>query len=409
MISQPVLTGSTHKPSQSHVQPSPKPASKPLPLVPPKAASAGSSLPQESIESEQNLKLPTKAEPKSRFGPIFKKPNIGKPQETASPKLAEKKQDNPEPDVVRKRELTREISNPVLISTTDRRSKHLVKLDNILVNNGENDSGGPIPPVPPPKISLNRSESDQTKKNKPLPPRPLSMPTSESGEEVEMTVKESRKSMNIPQRPPPPPYNKAVLNDDPPPSYDSVKDTRQTIEDEISKLDDIQVEIPKADKSKNIKPSTVNKSTAKKPLQPKPVVKKSTSDSSKKPLVVSKKPATQSKSDPKQNKGQWAPVEKPIFNPKDRPGVSKKTSRTPAAKTDQSESSVNSQSKTRTDSTDSLDDDAATSVYARKKMFEGQKKPLLGAKSNPESTVSAPQTPPKPGGKTGKQIRSVNV
>ena len=373
--------------------------------------------------SDPSLKLPTKAEPKSRFGPIFKKPNLGKSQDNSSPKLGEKKQEVTEPEVVKRRELTREISNPVLISTTDRRSQHLVKLENLHVDNGAN--GVPVPPVPP-KISLNRSDSDFTKsKNKPLPPRPVSMPPSESGEEIEMEVREKRKAANLPQRPPPP-VAKTTVDPDPPPSYRSaVTDTRQTIEDEISRLDEIKAEIPtdSADEGINIKPSAV-KTEVKRPLKPKTQVKKSSSDSAKKPLTVTKKPATQSKSDTKpltqsklgskptsqaksntKPKGQWTPVDKPIFKPKDKP-VTKKTSQTTPAKPD---TSASKDKIPRKDSTDSLDDEGPSSVYARKKMFEGQKKPLLGAKSEPEKTGNVPQTPPKPGGKTGKQIRSVNV
>ena len=398
VISEPVLTGSTHKESQSHIQPSPKPPPKPLTTPALSAAQMKSTTVEVTQEVDPSLKLPTKAEPKSRFGPIFKMPNIGKSHD--SPKLPEKKQETTEPEVVKRRELTREISNPVLISTTDRRSKHLVKADNIQMSViGKDAASQPPPPVPPvpPKVSLIRSESDNTKKNKPLPPRPVSMPVSESGDDTEVDVKDARKSMNLPQRPPPPPVKPNVTN------------TRETIEQEISKLDQIHVEIPKETKtdqvkqvkSKTTKPGTVNKTPIKKPLQPKTAVKKSSSDSSKKPAAVKKTPATQSKSDPK-----WTPVDKPIFKPKDKP---KKTSHSPAAKTNQSESSETGSLNTRKASTDSLDDDGTTSVYARKKIFEGQKKPLLGAKSTPGNAASTPQTPPKPGGKTVKQIRSVDV
>lgn len=428
VISEPVLTGSTNKESQSHVQPSPKPPAKPMPLAPPRPTPCAPAPTEDVTVPDPGLKLPTKAEPKSRFGPIFKKPNLGKSQDTASPKLGEKKQDGTEPDIVRRREVTRQISNPVLISTTDRRSQHLVKLENMHVDNEAR--GVPAPPVPP-KISLNRSESDFTKsKNKPLPPRPVSMPPSESGEEIEMDIRESRKSANLPQRPPPPP-TKSAVDPDPPPSYRSADgDTRQTIQDEISKLDQIKVEIPtdSADESSNVKPSAV-KSEAKKPLKPKTPIKKSSSDSAKKPLAVSsKKPAKQSKSDTKpfaqskvdskptshaksdtKPKGQWTPVDRPIFKPKDKP-VTKKTSQTPVTKTGKSETSTSKDKIPRKTSTDSLDDEGASSVYARKKIFEGQKKPLLGAKSDPEKTTgNVPQTPPKPGGKTVKQIRSVDV
>ena len=397
VISEPVLTGSTHKDSKSHIQPSPKPPTRPLlPTAP--SAQGNSTRAEVTQEVDPSLKLPTKAEPKSRFGPIFKKPNIGKSQESASPKLPEKKPESAEPEVVKRRELTREISNPVLISTTDRRSKHLVKLDNIqmsVLKSGEAPSQPPpVPPVPP-KISLTKSDSDRAaKRNKPLPPRPVSMPVSESGEEPEIDVKEARKSMNFPQRPPPPPVKP------------NVTDTRQTIEQEISKLDQIKVEIPEETKSDNVKsktskPSAVAKTPTKKPLQPKTAVKKSTSDSAKKPAVVKKTPATQSKSDPK-----WTPVDKPIFKPKDKP---KKTSHSPASKGGQSESSKSGALITRKPSTDSIDEEGTTSVYARKKIFEGQKKPLLGAKSTPSSTPSVPQTPPKPAGRTVKQVRSVDV
>lgn len=399
-----MLTGSTHKESQAHVQPSPKPAAKPMPPPPPKPALSASS---EEV-SDPGLKLPTKAEPKSRFGPIFKIPNLGKSQD--NPKSQEKKQETPEP-VVRRREVTREISNPVLISTTDRRSQHLVKVDNLQVAESE-DSGVPLPPVPP-KISLNRSDSDFSKKNKPLPPRPVSMPMSDSGEEIESDVREARKSMNLPQRPPPP-VKTAVAPDPQPSNRSAVSDTRQTIEAEISKLDEIKVEIPaeSGDESKNVKPSAL-KSGAKKPLKPKTPVKKSTSDSAKKPLTVTKRTATETKADSK-SKGHWTAVDKPIFKSKDKP-VLKKTSHTHAAKAEKSDTSAGQDVTARKASTESLDDEGDASVYARKKIFEGQKKPLLGAKSEPEKTAgSIPQTPPKPGrtvgGKTGgKQIRSVNV
>ena len=427
VISGPTLTGSTNKESQSHVQPSPKPPAKPMSQAPPRPPPTAPA--EEVTVSDPSLKLPTKAEPKSRFGPIFKMPNLGKSQDTASPKLGEKKQEVTEPDIVRRRELTREISNPVLISTTDRRSQHLVKLENLHVDNVAR--GVPAPPVPP-KISLNRSESDFTKsKNKPLPPRPVSMPPSESGEEIEMDVREARKAANLPQRPPPPPAKTAVDPDLPTSHRSAVTDTRQTIEDEISRLDEIKAEIPtdSADEGSNVKPSVV-KSEVKKPLKPKTQVKKSSSDSAKKPLAVSKKPAAQSKSDTKpiakskigskptsqaksdpKTKGQWTPVDRPIFKPKDKP-VTKKTSQT-ATKTAVTDTAKPDTSKSkdkipRKDSTDSLDDEGPSSVYARKKMFEGQKKPLLGAKSEPEKTGNIPQTPPKPA-KTGKQIRSVNV
>ncbi|XP_053407048.1 disintegrin and metalloproteinase domain-containing protein 12-like isoform X3 [Mercenaria mercenaria] len=406
-VSDPVLTGTTHSNTKSHVKPSPVPTHKPALPKPPLKPNKGASN-QSEFKTEANNETPP-AESKSRFGPIFKIPSFSKSDKQGAQNLkpeAEKAEEAPVANIVKKRELTRNISNPVLISTTDRRSKHLVKLENLNVTAApsQEDFDAPPPPVPP-KVSLaNEYENTSTtRRNRPLPPRPMSMPESECGDDVHIGVKDGRKSAvlatgspRMPQRPPPPPVKPNVDN------------TRKMLEDELSKLDDINIEIPRDSPEKQLPNNSSSPAIKPKNMKPKPRTTVSKSVDTKKSLHP-KTAANKAKSDTKPNPAKWADNEKPIFNPKARPGLSSKSKQASQS------SNLKPSEPTRKPSTESLDDDpdaGAASVAGLAQRFEVQKKPLLSdrnvKRTQSQGAAKAPMTPPKP--KSGvKQIRSVDV
>ena len=409
-VSNPVLTGTTHDNTKSHVKPSPVPAHKPMVPKPPQRPYKGASN-QPDIKTETN----NDTESKSKFGPIFKIPSFSKSDRQASQNLkpeVDKAEEAPVANIVKKRELTRNISNPVLISTTDRRSKHLVKLENLNVVPAQEDVDNSPPPPVPPKISLgNEYENTTSRRSRPLPPRPVSMPESEAGDNIDAGVKESRKSAvmatnspRMPQRPPPPPVKPNVDN------------TRKMLEDELSKLDDINVEIPRDSPDKQL-PNSSSGPAKPTNIKPKPRAAVSKSADTKVSLHP-KTPANKTKSDTKPNPS-WGGTEKPIFNPKARPGLSsKKTTSTGQGKpsTTGQKKSLKPTEPTRKPSTESLDDDpnaGSASVAGLAERFEVEKKPFLISDRNvkrtqSQGTAKAPMTPPKP--KSGvKQIRSVDV
>lgn len=403
-ISNPVLTGSTNKDSQSDVKKSPAPVHKdpivrpPPPKFPTKGAKQttsnnGANKPLIK-ESEKNT---TTTGSTTKFSPPFKIPSFSKTDKQEP----EQKEEPPVANIVKKRELTRDISNPILISTTDRRSKHLVKNDSFTVNQDEGSVETKLAPPVPPHVSLNRSESDTARRNRPLPPRPLSMPESECGEDLQRSGAGSRKSANLstqsprmPDRPPPPPIK---------PHFDN---TRKNIEDELAKLDQIQIKVPEETDSPRGSPHPKAKDIKPKP---KPSVGKSLSDP-KKPTPPAKNPATKTED----KKTATKQIQRPVFNPKNRPGLSNNSSSSAIDKKAGKTSKAVSDTQRKV-STNSLDEDTNTGsagVSGIAKMFEGQKKPLLGDKSvtrtQSHGTPKAPMTPPKP--KPGaKKIRSVDV
>lgn len=417
-ISNPVLTGSTNKESQSHIQKNPEPNhSKPIVRPPPPKMANKSNKDSTSSQGANKplIKDPDKpatgSASTSKFGPVFKIPAFSKAEKPASPKPEKKAEDPPVANIVKKRELTRDISNPILISTTDRRSKHLVKNEGFTVSQSVDSDNSLAPPVPA-HVSLNRSESDSARRNRPLPPRPLSMPESECGEDLTPgSSKEARKSLalsgrtdgqspRMPQRPPPPPVKPHLDN------------TRRTIEDELAKLDQIDITIPDEtnDSDSAKKPSNIKS----KEIKPKPrtAVKKTTSDTNK-PVPPAKTPVAKTKSDTKPSQ---KPGQRPVFNPKARPGLSSKKQSSAIAKDSKPDKGGNKETDSqRKTSTDSLDEDTGASsanVSGITKMFEGQKKPLLGdknvARTQSHGTPKAPLTPPKPK-PVAKKIRSVDV
>ncbi|XP_052225376.1 disintegrin and metalloproteinase domain-containing protein 12-like isoform X2 [Dreissena polymorpha] len=430
-ISHPVLTDSTHEDSKAHIQTSPVADHKKIQRPPPPK------LPLKVSKQDNKGKTPggacdTKTEPgtsesKSRFGPIFKIPSFSKADKLSTPKPEQSADTDPASgNVVKKRELTRNISNPVLISTTDRRSKHLVKAENHSVAQiqlADRQASVEAPPLPP-HIDLKRSESDIARRNRPLPPRPVSMPESESGEEPNVTVSSGRKSAvftsnspRMPQRPPPPPIK---------PGIDS---TRKTIEDELAKLDSINITIPDMN-SRPSTPKAVHPKTKDIKPKPRPGAQKTTSSDAQKPLPPAKSPAVRSKSDsnkledvskPKEQRTDIKPggdfeVKKPIFIPKARPGLGKTKAKTETPKENITEIK-------RKISTDSLDEDpnaGSASVAGLSRIFDTQTKPLLSEsalaepkdkglkKTVSQGSAKAPMTPPKP--RPGvKFVRSVDV
>jgi len=427
-ISGPVLTGSTHEESKALVQPSPGLEHRPVPRPPPpKLPTKAGKQEQVKITGNQSGGKSDRgiSENKSKFGPIFKIPSFSKSDKkdmTSSPKVPPKvSTQEPETSGVKKRELTRNISSPVLISTTDRRSKHLVKVDSLAVNQPasteELSSSTLVPPVPP-HISLARSESDMARRNRPLPPRPVSVQVTDGGAvDTDREAAVARKpgantstSPRMPQRPPPPPGKTGGL-----------ENTRQTIEDTLAKLDDINLTIPDSPdpsaarkpahpKTKDIKPTPSQRPSSKKTVsdmqKPKP-----TNTTTTKP-VSSPKPSSKSKEETKPKWETDVHPKKPIFNPKARPGL--KTASKPG---NSDIHNTKPSDMKRKESTDSLDDDPSVgqaSVAGMAKLFEGQNKPLLAAGKTPVArSFSAgnrkvPMTPPKP--KHGvKQIRSVDV
>ncbi|KAH3785558.1 hypothetical protein DPMN_163649 [Dreissena polymorpha] len=430
-ISHPVLTDSTHEDSKAHIQTSPVADHKKIQRPPPPK------LPLNVSKQDNKGKTPggacdTKTEPgtsesKLRFGPIFKIPSFSKADKLSAPKPEQSADTDPASgNVVKKRELTRNISNPVLISTTDRRSKHLVKAENHSVAQiqlADRQASVEAPPLPP-HIDLKRSESDIARRNRPLPPRPVSMPESESGEEPNVTVSSGRKSAvftsnspRMPQRPPPPPIK---------PGIDS---TRKTIEDELAKLDSINITIPDMN-SRPSTPKAVHPKTKDIKPKPRPGAQKTTSSDAQKPLPPAKLPAVRSKSDsnkledvskPKEQRTDIKPggdfeVKKPIFIPKARPGLGKTKAKTETPKENITEIK-------RKISTDSLDEDpnaGSASVAGLSRIFDTQTKPLLSEsalaepkdkglkKTVSQGSAKAPMTPPKP--RPGvKFVRSVDV
>ena len=430
-ISEPVLTGSTNKDSKSHIQLSPIPAHKRDPQVPPKPVRPSS---PPAVQSAVHPPLPTKstektdksrgaADVKAKFNQILKIPSFSKSKEDTE--LKETKPDTNKPEspqtanIVKKREINRQISNPVLISTTDRRSMHFVKQENPHTVPLESSDTPEAPPPIPPHVSISRSESENTHKNRPLPPRPLSMPESECGDEDHVDPREARKSVGIlgrmPDRPPPPPVN---------PNLDR---TRLNIEAELARIDNIQLELADEGRSSD-NDSTSGKFTKSKPsttskpkTSAKPKVSKANSDSTKKPMIPSKSAALKTKSEPR-NTHELRAVEPPTFNPKARSGVSKPTSvasdkiSSNAPKAQPRAKNISGDTVPRKDSTDSIEDDpssGAASVSGLTQMFEVQKKPLLqekrsGGRPKIHGEPKVPMAPPKPKPEARK-LRSVNV
>lgn len=414
-VSDPVLTGTTHNDTKTHVKPSPVPSHKPVIPKPPLKPSKGTS---NNMEAKPAAKNETPPADKSRFAPIFKIPSFSKSdkQGAQSPKPeVNKTEEVPAQNIVKKRELTRNISNPVLISTTDRRSKHLVKLDNLNLQSAQSDSEDTTAPPVPPKISLANEYENTNRRNRPLPvpPRPVSMPESECGDDLDIGGKGNRKSAVIatqsqsprmPLRPPPPPVKPNVEN------------TRKMLEDELSKLDDINVEIPRDSPDRQLPSYSSSPSVKPKNVKPKPPVAVSKS-ADKKPFVHSKAPANKTKSDSKRNPPKWGENEMPIFNPKARPGLS--SNKTGKGKSDtrpgNETGSLKPGEPSRKPSTESLEDDpnsGAASVAGLTQRFEVQKKPLLSdrnaKRTQTQGGAKAPMTPPKP--RSGaKQIRSIDV
>lgn len=107
--------------------------------------------------------------------------------------------------IVKKDSFNKEISKPVLISTTDRRSKAFVRESS---NEKLKDTNkNVLPPPVPPHSALKPSHSDPPMRP---PPRPMSMPP--KSEKVKDEKKKLRKSVvqteqKSPERPPPPPYS----------------------------------------------------------------------------------------------------------------------------------------------------------------------------------------------------------
>ena len=431
-ISNPVLTGSTNKDSQSHVQQSPVPEHRtpivrpPPPKVPSKAAkpsvsNEGANKPL--IKESEKSAVASISSGLSKFGQKLKMSNFTKndkpvtnttvatkpvPLKPAVPKpvISDPKQEEETPvvNIVKKRELTRDISNPILISTTDRRSKHLVKNDSFTVNQNEGGLEAKLAPPVPAHISLNRSESDAARRNRPLPSRPLSMQESECGEDTPATDgKGSRKSAvvssnspRMPARPPPPPVKPHLDN------------TRRTIEDELAKLDQINITIPDEGNDSDSGKATAQHPKAK-DIKAKPQMHaKKTVPVVKKPVPLSKGAVAKTNSE---SKVPDRPIQKPVFNPKSRPGLSS-NSQSSAIGKKTGKKVTDTQRKV---STDSLDDDSTATpanVSGIAKMFEGQKKPLLGDKgvtrTQSHGAPKAPMTPPKPR-PAAKKIRSVDV
>jgi hypothetical protein len=389
------------------VKPSPVPAHKPAVPKPPQKPYKGASN-QSEIKTAVNNKTPP-TESKSRFAPIFKIPSFSKSDKQGSQNVkpdVEKAEEAPVANIVKKRELTRNISSPVLISTTDRRSKHLVKLENLNLAQSHEDVDTPPPPVPP-KVSLgNEYENTTSRRHRPLPPRPMSMPESECGDDIDTGTKESRKSAvmatnspRMPQRPPPPPVKPNVDN------------TRRMLEEELSKLDDINVEIPRDSPEKQL-PNISSSPSKPKNVKPKPRATVSKSADTKVSLHP-KTPANKTKSDTKPSPTSWSTNEKPIFNPKARPGLSSK--KTGSGGQVNQQKSLKPSEPARKPSTESLEDDpnaGAASVAGLAERFEVQKKPLISdrnvKRTQFQGGAKAPMTPPKP--RSGaKQIRSVDV
>ncbi|KAL3865088.1 hypothetical protein ACJMK2_006719 [Sinanodonta woodiana] len=363
-ISGPVLTGSTNKDSHKDIQPSPKP--------------------RPSVPLRPNPPVPRPASPMKcaiEMTPQFNPVLLATTDESLQP--------------AQKRELKREISSPVLISTTDRRSKHLIKVDSTVAHDI-------IPPPLPPHVkTVERSESDRSMAKRPLPPRPTSLPPQDnvSLHDVEEDSLQARKSMinasRMPLRPPPPPMKTDATNESNP-------------MEEISE--------PKM-KTSQPKSNMMKLNTQSKKGLPKTSVFRTNSDSSAtksgESKVANTSPAVKIKSDPKSNAGQWTIANKPIFKPKQRQ-ASPKMGQSSLVSCDSTENPPNN----RKESTESIEDDpnaGAASVAGLRKMFEDQKKALISgsagekelSRSNSKGKDGNP--PPKLAPKPGKNIHTIDV
>ncbi|KAL5021626.1 hypothetical protein ScPMuIL_000781 [Solemya velum] len=206
-ISTPILTGSTNRESKIHIQ------ENPLVLTPPIVRKPSSLKKTGSVQSASVSTPPLSSFRKPNLAPTpelpLKKPKqieFELPEEEStkkplgSPKLAVPDHS----DQVKKRESFKEtISKPILISTTDRRSKAFVK-DPVVNDDTELGPLGDVPPVPPHSVGVLRSKSDCARR--PPPPRPTSFPPRPN-----ITTDASKKSdvistsLRMPERPPPPP------------------------------------------------------------------------------------------------------------------------------------------------------------------------------------------------------------
>lgn len=190
---------------------SPKQALKPLPKPNKDLSTSASSSPKQALKplpkppGESIPKTQPKSSPKPPVKPLIDLKSSPKP--ALKPPVSKQLSNTSHEGLTKKDSFNREISQPVLISTTDRRSKAFVKDPNFeKFKDIEKPTQEEAPPVLP-HVMIKRNPSNEAGKK--TPARPTSMPPVQR----EKNSKENRKSaiqtdLKSPERPPPPLFSR---------------------------------------------------------------------------------------------------------------------------------------------------------------------------------------------------------
>lgn len=266
--------------------------------------------------------------------------------------------------IVKKDSFNKEISKPVLISTTDRRSKAFVRESS---NEKLKDANKNVltPPVPP-HAALKPSYSDPPMRP---PPRPMSMPP--RSEKVKDEKKKLRKSVveieqKSPERPPPPPCSSAK----PTAQKETVSQVKVTFD-------------PNKRKKEKDKPSFASKTDSSSAVTKFKPEKKISTNAAKSSIELKK---TDTVVEAKKG-GSAIRLSTELKSKMNRP--------TPKVRDKQGKSS-----STVPEKTSQGQEDSQSSVAAMKAMFDKKESPTIG-----RSLGNRPSPSPKPGSK----VRSVNV
>ncbi|XP_071168228.1 zinc metalloproteinase-disintegrin-like BmMP [Mytilus edulis] len=278
--------------------------------------------------------------------------------------------------IVKKDSFNKEISKPVLISTTDRRSKAFVResSNEKLKDANKNNLSPPVPP----HAALKPSHSDPPLRP---PPRPTSMPPPSDNDKKEK--KSLRKSIvdaaqKSPQRPPPPRSNFNTtsfnLGNE---QFDPNKRKKEKDKPETSGPPAIT----------KFKPEKKNSTNAAKTFIE--LKKTDNAAEAKKPLKV-----------PSELKDK---LSRPVLKPRDKPSSSKTGDKPSSSKAGDKKNSSSSGHKliSSRDQSKSEEGTDKPSVAAMKAMFDQNDSPKMSG----QGAGNRPRTGPKPGSK----VRSVNV
>lgn len=278
--------------------------------------------------------------------------------------------------IVKKDSFNKEISKPVLISTTDRRSKAFVResSNEKLKDANKNNLSPPVPP----HAALKPSHSDPPLRP---PPRPTSMPPPSDNDKKEK--KSLRKSIvdaaqKSPQRPPPPRSNFNTtsfnLGNE---QFDPNKRKKEKDKPESSAPPAIS----------KFKPEKKNSTNAAKTFME--LKKTDNAAEAKKPLKV-----------PSELKDK---LSRPVLKPRDKPSSSKTGDKPSSSKAGDKKNSSSSGHKliSSRDQSKSEEGTDKPSVAAMKAMFDQNDSPKMSG----QGAGNRPRTGPKPGSK----VRSVNV